>query len=738
MPRLFLCMLALTACHSDPVVLEGSPGAERLFGSIRPATRATYVGTCVGGVAPGAPGDVSLCRGEDWWLPASVAPSTEGTVTAYSAPVDEEVADPTLWTNPYTRRLSGSDPHVLIGSAVDLETGDIDYSLKRLLYNYAEYDCVDAWVDDCMDTTGASEGSCKASTFTALDSSSPFIEAGAATQYGSSGEYFACPDPRGWEDSRRRIGLTNWGTETGTSMDQAVEDLGYPSFEDRLDEWLAEQGLAASDLSAAIDGEYSDGGWATTLDFMGEEAYEPIADSYAALAQALDVYDPYQQVDAVQINGEGGLWPYFNDAGITCVNGLCDGDELASVEEVVQWHGKAALASGLAADRWMVNIAMGGAEFTPWVDLAASEGMGLASHGPSVAFNYRFLQHLDHVAYDEKRKAFRAEGDHGFSFLHTDLENLDHTGNTWGQYRGFRLAALSALSLRFDRLLVTSYTIPSLGIYQDNDRCDGKTGLALERCENYDHDAIAAEGAVDFLDWMQKSIGRHDEEAVEAWCAPVELGHDGGEGQPFEERRDMASDETLRFSSDPSVYSPLRTYLGHGCDLSDSEDDRGNPGVEMTTRWTDPDGTGESPEVSSDATFDHRMLSGQATGTAFPYEGRTTEGMASKRLVMDLDPELFQRSHASVAVKLVLRARGTITPLDPTQLGVRLYDLGTSFGDFEVIDLSGKKMGSDQIFTLTVSMDPGVSLPAEPKLAVSHRGGTHHVDVLMARVIPVP
>ena len=152
MPRLLLCMLALTACYSDPVALEGSPGAERLFGSLRPATRATYVGSCVGGVAPGAPGDVSLCRGEDWWLPASVAPSTEGTVTAYSAPVDEEVADPTRWTNPYTRRLSGSDPHVLIGSAVDLETGDVDYSLKRLLYNYAEYDCVDAWVDDCMDT----------------------------------------------------------------------------------------------------------------------------------------------------------------------------------------------------------------------------------------------------------------------------------------------------------------------------------------------------------------------------------------------------------------------------------------------------------------------------------------------------------------------------------------------------------------------------------------------------------
>ena len=71
-------------------------------------------------------------------------------------------------------------------------------------------------------------------------------------------------------------------------------------------------------------------------------------------------------------------------------------------------------------------------------------------------------------------------------------------------------------------------------------------------------------------------------------------------------------------------------------------------------------------------------------------------------------------------------------------LGVRLFDVGTSFGDFEVIDLSGQKMGSDQIFTLTVSMDPGVTLPAAPQLAVSHRGGTHHVDVLMARVIPVP
>ena len=57
-------------------------------------------------------------------------------------------------------RKQFSDPHVLIGSAIDLETGDIDYSLKRLLYNYAEYDCVDAWVDDCMDTTGASAGSC--------------------------------------------------------------------------------------------------------------------------------------------------------------------------------------------------------------------------------------------------------------------------------------------------------------------------------------------------------------------------------------------------------------------------------------------------------------------------------------------------------------------------------------------------------------------------------------------------
>lgn len=735
MPRALLAALALNACHPGAIDGEAPSAARSLFA---PAPiRAAYVGSCIGGIAPGAAGEASLCRGEDWWLPESVGQSTEGTVTAYGAPVDEEVPDPANWSNPYTRRLSGVDPSTPLGSTVDLETGDIAYSLKRLLYNHSEYDCMDAYVDECMASTGASAGSCKSSLFTALDPSSPFIAAGAATYYGVAGAYFACPDPGAWDPTRRRVGLTSWGTETGTEMGYAVETLGYPSFQDRLDGWLAEQGLAASDLGTAIDGEYSDGGWETTLDFMSEEAYEPIADSYALLARALEDYDPYQQVDAVQINGEGGLWPYFNDAGITCVNGLCDGDELATVEEVVQWHGKAALASGLAADRWMVNIAMGGAEFTPWVDLAASEGMGLASHGPAVAFNYRFLQHLDHVAYDEDRKAFRARGDHGFSFLHTDLENLDHTGNTWGQYRGFRLASLSALSLRFDRLLVTSYTIPSVGIYQDYGQCATKSGHARVRCENYDHAAIVDEGAEDFLAWMRKTIGRHDEEAVEAWCAPVELGHDGGEGLPFEERRDAATDDLLRFGSDPSVYSPLRTYLGNGCDLSERADLRGNPGILMDTSWTDPTGTGDSPEIVSGGAFDHRMLSGQATGTAFPYEGRTTEGTASERLFMDLDASVFAESYRGVAVKLVVRARGKITALDPTQLGVRLFDGGSGFGDFEVVELGRQVMGPEQIFTLTVSMDPGMDTPVAPQLGVSHQGGTHHVDLLMARVIPL-
>jgi hypothetical protein len=710
-----------------------------------PGVWAIDEGSCVGGVAPSGTGMAQLCHGEDWWLPTDVPTrSPYGVVTTYGTPTDDEMADYAYDSayastanigNNFGRRLSGSDINYRM-SSVDLAdlSSDPTAGLGRTLYLHSEYDCVDAWVDECMVTNPSyNYARCRYEMFTELDSASPFADDEFATTltYWSADGYEACPDSAAWDDERRSLGMMIWGTETGNGMSASI-DAGYASFEDSVTDWLDDQGLTTDDLGALVASELADGDYTDTIDFTDEDSYTAIADAFTVLGDVLDVYDPYGQVQAIRLNGESGALPYYTEAGIICDENACSGSELATFQELAEWNVDAALESTIDPANFQINIAMGGAEFVPWAEEAEDIGSGLASHGPTSPFTYRFIQHLPHVEYDEDRKAFRVVEASPFSHLHTDLEALDFSDNTYGQYRYFRMAALSAMSLGFDRLLVSSYTIPSLGIVQDSGRCWDASSNE-ERCDRYDHDAIVDVGAEDMLAWMKATLGRQDDELVDAWCIPMELGSEGTTGLSFEDRGLALADDTLRYAGDATVYSPLRTYLGHGCDLTDDEDERGEPGRRLDDDWLG--GTVHPTDDAND--LQHRIFTGDSTGASYAYEGRTTEGAASTVIAMELAPELLADSPSEVVVKLVLSPRGDILPFESeTTILIELSDVDSGWRELLPVTLGIDPILEDEIRTLTVTFDGPAAAPTAPKLRYSHVDGDVHLNLLTARVIP--
>jgi len=228
------------------------------------------------------------------------------------------------------------------------------------------------------------------------------------------------------------------------------------------------------------------------------------------------------------------------------------------VDQAAEAYVRSALASGIAAEKWLINLAVGGRAYEPFAQLALKYRTGIGNHGAVGLIPYQFAQHLAHLRYDERLRAYVQVQDRlPYAFFHTDCEYLLHTPNTRGQYRLFRLGCLTSVALGVNRLLITASDIPSMGHERPWKKRKGF----------FDWRTVKAMGGLQFVEWINRTLGRPVEEAPEAYCALVQSGTPLPEGVDFSEtvkqlKRGGAWRPFPRY-----IRTPLLTHFGRYCHL---------------------------------------------------------------------------------------------------------------------------------------------------------------------------
>mgnify|MGYP000220795477 CR=1 FL=1 len=734
------------------------------------------------------PGDGwMLCRGEDWWLPSTaVLPSTAGHVSTYSTTVwdhlvgrDNEVPgshdtdgngfdvgfdcvedDGKPCANPYTRNLSAETPNTYLHSLVESDGSTLvlgsgtKNTLARQLYRLNEVDCIRYCQEqkEIYASTPSNPSPLEGlsaflqegvdwSSITCSEPADPGHPAEDNNVEGSQYTYLQCTEDARALFPKRTHNIMTHLTETGTGLvgtsGEDLEDLGVLDWGSTAANACDPTVFNCSYFDAAFQSKH-----ASTMDITDPQAYQYLADGLEAVWIEIQDHDLYQHFGSFQVNGESGAYWQYHDGGIIQIDSMSDGTELATFQNLVTMHEPIWSGTTIPRENLMVNLGIGGAEYDHWAAVAESEGMGAAIHGPLHLFNYRLLQHLNHVSYDEQRQAFVADNGHSFAFLHSDLENLDHTDDTFGQYRLFRLSALAALSFRFDRLLVSAYTLPSEGNAQHIEVAGSPvcTGDNQVRCENYDHSEIEDEGALQFLHWMTRTVGLEGQSAHDAWCVPVHLGNNGN-GDTFDDRAQQAveDDPTRRFrTSHPDVYRPVQTFFGSNCKMSVDENLRGDPGMALDSSWT-----GDA-ELNSGNGTDDPALTGEAAGAGTAYEGRSLEvgGMMAFEFDQTFWSKFSETSRAAVKIVFVPHDGAEIGPSGSGSQNFRIvigeYEATVELDSHDIAtthDSSGTLTDSG-IHTLTVlaeNLDEGQS----PNVTLEIDAGVS-IDVLAVRVVPVP
>lgn len=302
---------------------------------------------------------------------------------------------------------------------------------------------------------------------------------------------------------------------------------------------------------------------------------------HKTLYQFLQAHDHGDLVMRMNLNGEFGfVWQYL-------LYGVMSKSEIdAAIEGLFD----SALESGIPAKYWLANLNVGGRAYKNVARLAAKYETGIGNHGAPSFLPYSFAQHLeDYLQYDEDLLAYRMVDEKPFAFVHTDAEFLDQlieddegnkTVNEYGQYRMFRFLVLATMSMGVDSYLVSSSTIPSKGEWEDT------YGRGNQRQLNFEWDNIKDLGAWDFLQWMNKIVGKSAMTSKEAYCSlsqsgvPIpEIGEENYDGKTFSELvAEYKSDDTWSYDKTWPAHlrAPLLTYFGFHCDL-DRTVDGGQP-----------------------------------------------------------------------------------------------------------------------------------------------------------------
>ena len=813
-----LALVLIAACAEAPTIQDGTSSPEL---GITGGT--LFVPPCTSNSETLAKG---ICRGEDWWLPDDVLQSSEGQVTIYGrAIVDETVEDPTDGWNAYSRNVTGFTTNTKMkewryDATADEWVSEGIWNPTKMLAQHGESDCIayceeqqvaevhedNSWTEALVTAAGYDFAPWLRPTYDAsVNWGLTDCEEALDTTWDVHTAYSpyiknACSEDACANFERRRWSLSTFMTETGTNFGtDNLTTWGIDSWSDVMDAWCED----VHGYTDCIDGIRSSS-HTSTADITNDDTFEAIASYLGAIYSEVADVDAYGIFGNLEINGETATYPYYHDAGLITTTSTAT--SLTTFDELVEAHRPLWEESGIPTEHLMVSIGMGGIEVVPWVEAAKDprgdgsyeDPMGLASHGPVFLTNYRALQHLDHIEYDEDRKAFVATRDHDFAFLHTDLENLDHTPDTFGQYRFFRMAGLAGLAYRFDSLLVTAQTIPAVGRIQDeaescdtmldsrdiceaayaasthvdfdvyrdqepytcgfydlcHDACrddgydaDGDGFLSdaeLEackpahpavcqtRCENFDYSALEDENADDFLHWMTQTVGRED--PVEAWCAPYDIGTDGG---VFADLVLTTADAALRWETDASVYRPLQRFYGSHCTIS--SDNPGTAGIPLAPDWVG------GAQYHSGVDLGHKLLTGVQYGTCeasdtsdCAHEGRKP---SADGITFEIDTAVLTQSD-NVRVRVVFTLDEDVSALHRAKLTV-----GFDRRDSDKLRLDTiANLAEGTIYTadFALEVDGSTDITVNAVAMLRDASGTLYeratpldLNVLMVRVIPV-
>jgi hypothetical protein len=764
----------------------------------------------------------SVCYGEDWWLPSSVEEnSIEGNLYAYfthNVGNESEREDGYLEGDVHRSMLkyitgtenrclfSSMFPDLIEGSDLSDQGKGIVDSYKAIWSRNTEQWCHYMYKDN----TGISYGR-------------NFIDAGSTeTQYAwlearqkgessittngylsGTGLVKSCPDlttgsPRFistsvfTSDKIKRISCNGWDVETGSGMTSkaTVPDANSNNLKE------AYYGFKGEEFPLDSGDDYENEQFETTLNYFRKTTepnlnWQRISDVYREYEKFLNggIHIKSNTIEtgannlnnfwAFRLNGESGFWPNYLAEGFVCLEEDLRAECTSSINynwtEVAEKHSQVALDSGLPPEYFMVKISQGGTAFVPIVNEVYKHGFSLGTGGAFGIFSNQFLQHIKHLEYRNDLSGYVSNYEVTRPpRLHIDMESMfDQDSNTWGDYRVFRLAALSAVAYRFNSIVTMSGGIITEGQLD----CGDGSGRAVRRCQNfkrqYDAGILNHSGALKMHTWLKKILGKEKEKSIDGWCAPMHMGQPVGEtglSGAITEFRDSFDDNSEkqifeysyqvgRKTSDScryrEAYAPLKKFVGHHCKMTT----QGVPGIKMDWSWIpgygEPDDEEAGPCIAesilpsltsnckkSDWTLSSTVMTGKQIGSTcnpmtpddIPSEGRGTSSV-SKSLMFEFDNYLFKNpNEKNIVVKIVLRPK-TIIAGTPR---VGKINVAFTHGDRTAVQskqFAQTDFSSDSRYISTLTLKFARRGAEAAKVRISHDSGGHF-DYLMVRVIP--
>jgi hypothetical protein len=755
----------------------------------------------------------SVCYGEDWWLPSSVEENSPyGTVYAYS---------PNQNSLRFVSGFEGNTKYSsLFGDLVDGGSGSENTlgHLRSIWYPNTEYYCSNQgtpiaklvedslfpWNNNLLSNSRETDGIAQDANgnriiipgFSTLPADQVRTCRELEAFYSSTvpGNASVIGKDLYKNDFIKRIAHHGWYIETGDGMSlnsdnqlltnynnfmSATDQIASTVVRDRLGNF-AGSSLNTIDL---FKSDTFDTNWQRISSVY--ERYGAFLNGGGSTTNGANLLDNFW---VIWLNGEAGLWSYYLLDDFVCLkddtSGNCVSNGNKNWTEIAEAHTNAITNSGLDGRYYMINIGNGGTLFKPFEDEVYDNELSMGNHGAFGVFNSQFLQHFRHLQYDDSLKAFVSDYDRFKPYmLHIDLETMfGNHSNLWGDYRLFRLSALSALAYRMNSLVTMSTGI----IAQGGADCRGN-----QRCLNVNNQFNAGlldySGALKMHTWLKKVIGREKNNSVDGWCAPMHMGAELSEDSLEEAITEFQNSLTV-FDSNPNrkdstihrynfsqgtyktrsggdpyrdwaVYAPLKTFVGHHCKMTT----QGQPGIKLNPSWTgyrdcltlDSDGevdvsgtqlclttSGSDDSESSNWILTQKELSGRVLAdsplvfdeTSYPYEGRGTDEDHSA-IEFEFDSDLFKNEDKNqIIVKIVLRPKVIQSGLFQGEIGVTFSQEGAIGRSVrKVLRTSDFDSRAKYISTLTYKFNRQNQKKAKVRIT---NLGAKHFDYLMVRVIP--
>ena len=652
-----------------------------------------------------------VCSGEDWWLPSTIERSSQGFIlTGWSYPRDDSG-----WFAPMHNMTKGQG---LITYWANLEPYPIDSEPTDAgaAFNDGAYDGFLGAL--YLHNEKACWESCTVPADCISNGPSPWVAFG----YTSGADICTVEDYEG-----RPMYYSLFGSFNGSFAPYWVQNT-LPSMVDDFAEWCEQQEWCA--LQQNLQGKYSFAGsdnrgavvdsllthwqndtvYTTASIFWSDEFLQAKKGFLSRMAYMANTLDRYEVIQILDITSEGGLLPQIIELGYR------------NYAELDVWADRTiadALDINFPPEKWMVNINTGGRVFRNLTEGAATNGMGIGTHGVSGMLSHQFIQHLPYLTYRPRLQSYVRNGPTPYSQVHSDLE-VFHKGEVLPQYRQFRLAAVADIALGATSLLVSAPSIPSQGHYQTEVGCDEDPD-GNQWCK-FDWDLIKEWKGDILLEWMNKNIGRSAGQAPEAYCMLVSYGAEIPEGVDINDalaekyNQEDWGEEDGKWS-EAWLRSPPISHFGHHCTmLPEGNYPPGEKALQMT----------EARIGSANPPLNNWVFGGE-----FPYEARSTRGTQNGLLRFRLR-EQFVSESSQFVIKLVFAA----LPDQQSDGLFRLrYRTSAGWAHTEPVHFDDSYQ-PEALQTVTFQIDDAAfsGTPGEPDIAIQHLDGAH-AAFLMVRII---